>query len=114
MALVLIDGSSAIKDVNVSMGKGLLGLSGEMLPTSRDARSVPLNPLFLEVNRQIIETRDLCCRPTRDHRGTTSWLLQIRAAGAPYTVSAGSGPLYTLPVHSSESEAVAKVKRSRK
>jgi hypothetical protein len=67
MALVLIDGSSAIEDVNVSMGKGLLGLSEEMLPTSRDARSVPLTPLFLEVNRQITETRDLCCRPTRGH-----------------------------------------------
>ena len=72
MALVLIDGSSVIKDVNVSMGKGLLGLSEEMLPTSRDARSVPLTPLFFEVNRQIIETRDLCRRPTRGHRGTTS------------------------------------------
>ena len=63
MALVLIDGSSANKDVNVSMGKGHLGLSEEMLPTSRDARSVPLTPLFLEVNRQIIETRDFLLPP---------------------------------------------------
>jgi hypothetical protein len=57
-ALVLLDGSSANKDVNVSMGKGLLGLSEEMLPTSKDARSVPLTPLFLEVNRRFIEARD--------------------------------------------------------
>jgi hypothetical protein len=54
----LLDGSSANKDVNVSMGKGRLGLSEEMLPTSRDARSVPLTPLFLEVNRRFIEARD--------------------------------------------------------
>ena len=94
-ALVLIDGSSANKDVNVSMGKGHLGLSQKRDAAHVQRRSVcTSNSSFFEVNRQIIETRDFqFAIPHMAGRTLTSRGRCQEAAGQRFLFS-GTCPIY--------------------
>jgi hypothetical protein len=78
MALVILDGSSANKDVYVSMGKGRLGLSEDMLPTSRDTQSVHLHccPLLFSTYTDI-KFQCLCEHIHGGSNAHISWLLFV-------------------------------------
>ena len=93
-----------------------LGLSEEMLPTSKNTQSVPLTP-FCEGEPPNHRIEGLFCHPTRGNRTTTSLaclppLTSTSFRGHRFSAPYIGAGLYSVLIHSHNTEAVKKVKQS--